>query len=465
MIFITPITAEDIEVLCNALENLYFNKLHRPNTAPYEKELLRYWSVANTNTRPPCIFQPTLAAEVSEAVKLISKGDVLVAIKSGGHTANDFASTDEGLLIALGNMDQLDYRNGRAFVGPGGRWSQVIEQLDKYNVTVVGGRIGNVGVGGLLLGGGLSFLSPQYGLAAENVLNYQVVLADGSIVNANECENPELFFGLKGGGNQLGIVTEFTLKTYPIGLVYGGVIFYHGRYNTELLEAFETFRHKNEPKGSIVLTFTKTGDTDVAVLLVFFDGTDPGTLFEEFINIESIKLDLKIWKYAELLKNNDDLAIAPGLGWVIRTITYHPSPELLQVNYRIWNETTNELLSLPNTTYGITYHLLPASISNTTQKSVLDLESVDLIWIELANAWRNPTHNNIQIFQLKTVADAVEEAKLRMNQHNGYLPLYSNDAWKDQPVLKTLKGYNHLKKVKQLYDPHNFWDRTRGFRI
>ncbi|KAL8695588.1 MAG: hypothetical protein Q9224_003321 [Gallowayella concinna] len=99
---------------------------------------------------------------------------------------------------------QYDAANSVAKVGAGQRWGDVYKQLDAYNVTVVGGRVLDVGVGGLILGCGLSYLSDLHGLACDNVVNFEVVLANGSVVDANVKSNPELWWALKGGGNNFG---------------------------------------------------------------------------------------------------------------------------------------------------------------------------------------------------------------------------------------------------------------------
>ncbi|KAG9080807.1 hypothetical protein FRC06_006138 [Ceratobasidium sp. 370] len=112
---------------------------------------------------------------------------------------------------------------GTVDVGPGLIWDDVYAALEPHNVTVVGGRATGIGVGGFILGGGYSWLSNQYGLAIDNVAAFEVVLPNGTITTTTESTNPDLFFGLKGGFNNFGIVTKFTLLAYPQTQVWGGV--------------------------------------------------------------------------------------------------------------------------------------------------------------------------------------------------------------------------------------------------
>ena len=188
-----------------------------------------YWSAANADLIPACAVFPTTAQQVSQIVAVLNDSPgVNCSVKSGGHNPNvGFSSTDGGVLVSMQNISStvLSPDQTEAYVGTGSRWLAVAEALEPYNLTVVSGRIGmytlsqldhvrilifqgDVGVGGLTLGGGLSFLSTQYGLVCDNVVDYEVVLANASIINANAKNNTDLFWALKGGGNQFGTVSD-----------------------------------------------------------------------------------------------------------------------------------------------------------------------------------------------------------------------------------------------------------------
>lgn len=172
-----------------------------------------YWSAANADLTPACVVFPTTAEEVSYVVtSLLEYPSVPFAVKSGGHNSNvGFSSVEWGVLIYFSKLASTTVSSDQsaAVVGTGSRWAEVMTALGPYNLAVVGGRIGDVGVGGLLLGGGVSFLSAQFGFACDHVLNYEVVLANGSIVNVNSKSYQDIFWALKGGGNQFGKQTSF----------------------------------------------------------------------------------------------------------------------------------------------------------------------------------------------------------------------------------------------------------------
>jgi FAD/FMN-containing dehydrogenase len=183
-------------------------EIDKPLSLDYHKDLTRYWSAACGDLKPTCIAAPSSALEMSKIVKQLHNFDDLFAVKSGGHMPNNgFASIQDGLLISTKNLDQVIYHpfDQTATIGPGVSWEDAQKGLNGTGRALVGGRLGGVGVGGYMLGGelqllaivdvsltrlgGLSFLSSQYGWAANNVVNFEVVLANGTVVNANAKEN------------------------------------------------------------------------------------------------------------------------------------------------------------------------------------------------------------------------------------------------------------------------------------
>jgi FAD/FMN-containing dehydrogenase len=132
-----------------------------------------------------------------------------------------FASISKGPLISTKELNEVTFHpeSMTVTVGPGNDWQDVHKALEGTNVTVVGGRIGEVGVGGYVLGGGLSFLSTQYGWAANNIVSFEVVLANATVVTASNSSHTELYRALKGGGNNYGIITSYEMVAHPMGEV------------------------------------------------------------------------------------------------------------------------------------------------------------------------------------------------------------------------------------------------------
>lgn len=153
------------------------------------------------------------------------------------------ASIGNGVLISMKNMNTTKLTNGRktAQIGPGLRWGTVYNWISTYGLAVVGGRYNPVGVSGLLLGGGINYFGSEYGWSANMVSNYQVVLADGSIVDANAKSHSDLFWALKGGSNNFGIVTRFDLKTFPLPAISGGTTAYDPKALDDYVRAIASY--------------------------------------------------------------------------------------------------------------------------------------------------------------------------------------------------------------------------------
>ncbi|KAI6612323.1 hypothetical protein MCOR14_011733 [Pyricularia oryzae] len=219
------------------------NRVSRNTSTLYDGALSTYWSLDNTRISPACIFVPQSAEEVATAVKVlgVSGGNndqssklctrcCKFAVRGAGHTANPGANNiQDGVTFDFSAMNTIIYHADKTLtsVQPGAHWGSVYEELPKINLMVLGGRAYTVGVGGLLLSGGNSFYSTARGFAYDGVAEFEVVLANGSIVSASANENADLYRALKGGSNNFGVVTRFHLNTFktPATLWRGSAAF------------------------------------------------------------------------------------------------------------------------------------------------------------------------------------------------------------------------------------------------
>ncbi|KAK3063092.1 hypothetical protein LTS18_002766, partial [Coniosporium uncinatum] len=175
---------------------------------------------AKQDLAPACRAEPASAEDVRVVLEAVKEAQCHFAVKSGGHARFAGASNAEGgVTIDLVRLDEIRLSSDKKSVtiGAGNRWMEIYRALEAEGLTVVGGRVADVGVGGLLLGGGISFFSGRHGLACDSILSYEVVLPSGAIATASEDERPDLFKALKGAGSSnFGIVTSFTLETISL---------------------------------------------------------------------------------------------------------------------------------------------------------------------------------------------------------------------------------------------------------
>ncbi|OTB02353.1 hypothetical protein M426DRAFT_74692 [Hypoxylon sp. CI-4A] len=200
-------------------------------TEEYEKLNNSYYSFAQSEISPAAIFLPKKKEQISQFLDVlrpfVRSGEAQFAIRGAGQQPLPGCSNiDNGVTVDLRLLKGLELRNDRIEIGAGERWGAVYEKLAHEGLGVTGGRSSGGGIGGLALAGGLSFFSSREGFICDNVVNFEVVLASGQIVNANAQEHVDLWRALRGGGNNLGVVTRFDLRTFEQGPFWGGSIFY-----------------------------------------------------------------------------------------------------------------------------------------------------------------------------------------------------------------------------------------------
>lgn len=169
--------------------------------------------------RPGLIIRCSGEADVIDGVNLAREHGMLLAIRAGGHHVAGHGTVDGGLVLDLRDMNGVwvDPANKTVRVQGGATWGQVDRETQVFGLAVPGGVVSTTGVAGLTLGGGIGWLHRKWGLACDNLLSAQVVLASGELVTASEKDNPDLFWAIRGGGGNFGVVVDFTFRAHEIG--------------------------------------------------------------------------------------------------------------------------------------------------------------------------------------------------------------------------------------------------------
>lgn len=213
----------------------------RPADAGYDAARRLY--NAMIDKRPGLIARCANVADVINALSFGRARNLTVAVRGGGHSGPGLSLCDDGLVIDLSTMKGIRVNPGKRTVRveAGCRWGEVDHATHAFGLATVSGAISTTGVGGLTLGGGHGYLTRKYGLTIDNLLSADMVLADGRFVTASEEENPGLFWAIRGGGGNFGIVTSFLFRLHPVSTVYAGPTLWPLEHSGEVMRWYRRF--------------------------------------------------------------------------------------------------------------------------------------------------------------------------------------------------------------------------------
>jgi FAD binding domain/Berberine and berberine like len=209
-----------------AVAGSFRGELIRPGDSSYDQHR-KVWN-GSIDRSPAAIARCATTREVVGAVQLARESGLPTAVKAGGHSFPGQSTCDDGIVIDLSRMKgiEVDHEASRARVEAGALLGELDEATQAHGLAVPAGIVTHTGVAGLTLGGGIGWLHRKYGLTIDQLISATMVTAGGEVVRASEAENPDLFWGLRGGGGNFGVVTEFEFRLNPLGPVLAGPIFW-----------------------------------------------------------------------------------------------------------------------------------------------------------------------------------------------------------------------------------------------
>src|SRR5215207_256616 len=232
------------EATIRELDNGLTGSVVGPGDSSYETAR-RVWN-HTIDKSPALVVRATSTDDVVRTVRFARSEGRPIAVRGGGHSVAGFSTCDDGIVIDLSQLNdvEVDVKLRRAFAGGGTRWKDFDAATQQHGLATTGGLVSSTGIGGFTLGGGIGHLVRKYGLTCDNLISAELVTADGSLVQASASQNSELFWALRGGGGNFGIVTRFELALHPVGqVVLGGVIFYPGEQAAEVMSGWRDLLH------------------------------------------------------------------------------------------------------------------------------------------------------------------------------------------------------------------------------
>ena len=421
-------------------------------------EARRIWNGAHDGRRPAVIVRCTGAADVIAAVGFARSNDLTIAVRGGGHSIAGFSTLDEGIVIDLSPMNgvRVDTEAQRATVGAGAVWADVDHEAQAHGLATTGGLVSSTGVAGFTLGGGIGWLMRKHGLACDNLVSADVVTADGQLVHASESENADLFWGLRGGGGNFGIVTQFEFELHSVGpTVYAGPIFYSADADGDLLRLFREWAPGASDDVTAVIDLTTAPPLPVipeawhGKKVAAFIATSAGPVEEgnghvsEFRDVAEPVADLLgPMPYTVIQTLIDPL-------WTKGTHAYFKATNLARLDDELIDRLSELHLQAPGPQCEIHVHQMGGAVARVGDGDTAFAERSMPYVLNAVTGWHDPDAADAHINWARAVIEAASEASTGRAYVN-----FLGDA----DVARSSYGaetYERLVELKNQYDPTN----------
>ncbi|EJT69416.1 hypothetical protein GGTG_13035 [Gaeumannomyces tritici R3-111a-1] len=444
-----------------------------PSDDAYSASQGSYFAGQARDMKPGCIFMPTTTDEVSRFVRTVGARtgpDAKFAVRGGGHTLwKGAANIDNGITVDMRHMSGvvLSADGSVASLGPGGRFGDVYHSLKPHNLTVMGGRVPSIGVGGFLTSGGMTFLSRRHGFACDSVLGYEIVLASGEVLgNVTQASHPDLWLALKGGINNFGIVTRFDVATYPSDSMWYDVVRYN--YSEGVLKAqAREFSRFMSPGASfdpdammgIFLDYAG-GNFFVRDTLWHTGGVANPPVYKPFRDIPNLGGSGKLLAVADVVDTfGADIPASTSRAFQLDWSFVNPPAEVYMELFKIWEDGVKTLSDVEG--FFVEFLTQPQSVVAKGTPSLFGLEP--------------GRTDNAMMLMTAGYASAADDERVRVGilgivraqrgllRRKGYLLdfIYANYADKSQGVYESwgADSVTKLQAASRKYDPQGVFQK------
>ncbi|CAG8982389.1 hypothetical protein HYALB_00007511 [Hymenoscyphus albidus] len=450
------------EAACNILSETLGSSVHFPaNNSDFI-----VWDAKQQEVVSACRVTPTTSEQVSQILTVLTGHWCRFAVKSGGHARNaDDSVSAGGVTIDLVEMKSVELLedNTKATVGAGHTLGSLYTSLEAHNLMFVGGRVFDVGTGGYLLGGGLSNWAPVYGFGTDNVFEFELVLPNGTLTKVNDVSQPDLYFALRGGMNNFGIVTKFTVRVFPQGqFLYGNVMgpLLDSR-DAVTEEAFKlTTEWKNDTKMTFSYGYRYNASMDQFSLYFTETYTDPIMEPGPFRGLNAIpgadRSGLRI-DVASSFAADGARGRPPGARNLYATMTYYPSAELDRGIQDIYGEEVRSVRDATGLSPNLIFQpVFEAQIRSCKERggNALGIEADGPLSIALLTIGWSQQKDDPSIYALaKRWVDRTKALTVAAGKDHPWL--YINYASQQQDPFAGYgeKNLDRLRKVHQDVDP------------
>lgn len=423
----------------------FSGKIVSPEDHEYEQARK---TIGSTGT-PVVVLYPYNSSDVVAALEYTKNNSLLLSVRSGGHSVAGFASNTNGVVLDLSSINTIEIKDNQVVrLGTGARWGDVAKTLGEKNLAISSGDTKSVGVGGLILGGGIGWMVRKYGLTIDSLIGADIVTADGKLFHASETENADLFWAIRGGGGNFGVVTHVEIQAHASGPVYAGMIMFTLDNLPELLKGWRDYmRSADEALTTILNVFPSFGGNPPGAMLTSCYAGDEATgikALEPLRKLGKVVMDnVKMKPYAEVL---EEAHPPEGIKIVVKnTFVESFSDEVIDAIVTAHTANPNIILQIRSLTGAMNRVGEEATAFGHRKSEVMLLSPTFLA--------PNATEEDIK----KGLEPWNSIAKFGKGAYSGFL---STATEEDIQQVYPPATFDRLKKIKQQYDPHNLFNQN-----
>lgn len=416
--------------------------------------------------RPRAIARCRGAADVMTAVTFAREQDIPLSVKSTGHSYAGRSVRNDGLLIDLSLMNnvRVDPSGMRAHVGPGARWGDVDHETQAFGLATTGATVSTVGVSGYTLGGGTGYLARKHGLGLDNLISADVVTADGHLVHASEQEDAELFWGLRGGGANLGVATSFEFALHPLGPhILAGQIVHDFEQAPEVLRFWRAYMAEapNELQCYAFVVHVPAidafppeshGRVAVDLVIAYAGSTDDGErLIEPLRTFGDPILDVVEPQPYAAVQKTFDAGTPPRLRWYSRAHFFDDVDDgLIDTIVRFCDP-------LPGPFSMVYFEPLGGAIKDVDSSATAYAHRDASFGLHIFPGWSNPEED----VKITEWARALSDAVAPLASDGVYVNLLGDDE-PDRVSEAYGMNFERLARLKRRYDPKNLFSSNHN---
>ncbi len=439
--------------------------LIQPTDPVYDRARALYNGMIDKH--PALIVQAADVADVVATVEFARDNGVLLAVRGGGHNGGGLGSCDDGVVLDLINMDgvRVDPTTRTARVEGGATLGQVDHATHAFGLAVPAGIIGTTGIGGLTLGGGIGYLARQYGLSIDNLLGVDMVLANGHFITASAQEHPDLFWAVRGGGGNFGVVTAFLFQLHPVDTVIAGPTFWPLEQLPEVMRWYREFivQAPEELNGFFAILKVPPvpvfpaelhGETVATIVWCYTGAPDQaGPLFDQVQAVGSPLLHAVGPMPYPALQSMFDPLLPPGLQWYWRADFFNEIPDAAIEQHLAYARAIPTPLS--------TMHLYPIDgAAHRVGRRDTAFSYRDATW---AGVFAGIDPDPANAGAIKTWSVGYQEALHPYSAGGAYVNFMMEEG-QDRIRATYRDNYDRLARIKATYDPNNLFRVNQNIR-